>query len=33
MPRILISDELSPNATKVFERRGVEVDRLPGLTP
>ena len=32
MPRILISDELSPNATKVFERRGVEVDRLPGLT-
>ena len=33
MPRILISDELSPNATKVFERRGLEVDRLPGLTP
>ena len=33
MPRVLISDELSPNATEIFESRGVKVDRKIGLTP
>ena len=31
MPRVLISDKLSPRAREVFERRGVEVDVKPGL--
>ena len=33
MPRVLISDELSPNATEIFESRGLKVDRKIGLTP
>ena len=32
MPRVLISDELSPNATEIFESRGLKVDRKIGLT-
>jgi D-3-phosphoglycerate dehydrogenase len=31
MPRVLISDELSPAAISIFERRGVEVDVKTGL--
>jgi D-3-phosphoglycerate dehydrogenase / 2-oxoglutarate reductase len=33
MPKVLISDELSPAAVDVFRRRGIEVDMRPGLTP
>ncbi len=33
MPKVLISDELSPRAAKVFEERGVYVDVKPGLSP
>ena len=33
MPRILIADELSLNATKIFEDKGLIVDRKIGLTP
>ncbi|MBY0448678.1 MAG: phosphoglycerate dehydrogenase, partial [Hyphomonadaceae bacterium] len=31
MPKVLISDELSPAAIAIFERRGLEVDFKPGL--
>ncbi len=33
MPRVLISDKLSPAAIEIFKRRGIEVDFKPGLTP
>ncbi len=33
MPKVLISDKLSPQAVSVFEQRGIEVDLKPGLTP
>lgn len=33
MPRILISDKLSPAAVEIFRRRGLEVDLKPGLSP
>src|SRR5271165_4731364 len=33
MPRVLISDELSPRAVEIFRQRGVEVDFKPGLPP
>ncbi len=33
MPKVLISDKMSPLAQKVFETRGVEVDYRPGLSP
>ena len=32
MPKVLISDKLSPEAAAIFERRGVEVDVKPGLS-
>ena len=32
MPRVLISDKLSPDAAAIFEARGIEVDVTPGLT-
>jgi D-3-phosphoglycerate dehydrogenase len=32
MPKVLISDKLSPDAVKVFEERGIEVDFKPGLS-
>jgi D-3-phosphoglycerate dehydrogenase len=32
MPRVLISDALSPAAVQIFKDRGVEVDVKPGLT-
>jgi len=33
MPKVLISDELSPAAIEIFQRRGVEVDFQPKLGP
>jgi D-3-phosphoglycerate dehydrogenase len=32
MPRVLISDKLSPQATEIFKSRGVEVDVKTGLS-
>ena len=31
MPKVLISDELSPRAVEIFKERGIEVDLKPGL--
>jgi D-3-phosphoglycerate dehydrogenase len=31
MPRVLVSDQLSPTAVQIFKDRGVEVDYLPDL--
>jgi D-3-phosphoglycerate dehydrogenase / 2-oxoglutarate reductase len=33
MPRVLISDALSPRAVEIFAERGVDTDVAPGLTP
>ncbi len=33
MPKVLISDKLSPAAVEIFRRRDVEVDLKPGLAP
>jgi D-3-phosphoglycerate dehydrogenase / 2-oxoglutarate reductase len=33
MPKVLISDKMSPDAAEVFKARGVEVDTKPGMTP
>ena len=33
MPKVLISDKLSPRAAKIFTERGVDVDVKPGLSP
>ncbi|MCB2103034.1 MAG: phosphoglycerate dehydrogenase [Rhodobacterales bacterium] len=33
MPKVLISDKMSPLAAEVFKTRGVEVDVKPGMTP
>jgi D-3-phosphoglycerate dehydrogenase / 2-oxoglutarate reductase len=33
MPKVLISDKLSPAAIEIFKGRGVEVDFKPGLSP
>jgi D-3-phosphoglycerate dehydrogenase len=33
MPKVLISDELSPQAVDIFRARGVDVDVKPGLKP
>ncbi len=33
MPKVLISDKLSPRAVVVFERRGIQADLKPGLDP
>jgi D-3-phosphoglycerate dehydrogenase len=33
MPKVLISDDLSPRATEIFEERGIEVDRKIGMKP
>ena len=33
MPKVLISDKLSPAAIAIFMERGIEVDVKPGLTP
>lgn len=33
MPKVLISDKMSPLAEKVFQARGVDVDYKPGMSP
>src|SRR5579872_4269179 len=33
MPRVLISDDLSPRAAEIFKERGIEVDVKIGLAP
>ncbi|WP_282606718.1 phosphoglycerate dehydrogenase [Pelagibius sp. Alg239-R121] len=33
MPKVLISDKLSPRAADIFRERGIEVDVLVGLSP
>jgi D-3-phosphoglycerate dehydrogenase / 2-oxoglutarate reductase len=33
MPRVLISDKLSPAAVEIFQSRGIKVDVKPGLPP
>jgi len=33
MPKVLISDKLSPAAVAIFKNRGIEVDLKPGLSP
>ena len=33
MPKVLISDNLSPRAVEIFRRRGVEADTRAGLKP
>src|SRR5689334_17580428 len=33
MPRVLISDALSPRAVEIFRERGVDADVMTGLTP
>ena len=33
MPKVLVSDELSPQTAKMFTERGVDVDVKPGLSP
>ncbi|MEK9671046.1 MAG: phosphoglycerate dehydrogenase [Rhodospirillaceae bacterium] len=33
MVKVLISDKMSPLAAEVFQRRGIEVDVKPGMTP
>ena len=32
-PRVLISDKMDPNAARIFEERGCDVDVKPGMTP
>jgi D-3-phosphoglycerate dehydrogenase len=32
MPKVLISDQMDPNAAEIFRAAGVEVDEKPGLT-
>jgi len=33
MPKVLISDKLSPAAVEIFRDRGIEVDLKPGMSP
>jgi D-3-phosphoglycerate dehydrogenase len=33
MPKVLISDSLSPAAVEIFKNRGVEVDMITGMSP
>ena len=33
MPKVLISDRMSPRAAEIFRQRGVEVDVKTGMTP
>ncbi len=33
MPKVLISDQLSPAAVEIFRNRGIEADVRPGLSP
>ena len=33
MPKVLISDSMSPLAKEIFESRGIIVDEITGLKP
>ncbi len=33
MPKVLIADKMSPRAKSIFEKRGIEVDVILGMTP
>ena len=33
MPKVLISDKLSPRAAMIFEEHGIDVDVKPGHSP
>ncbi|MGN7613493.1 phosphoglycerate dehydrogenase [Magnetococcales bacterium HHB-1] len=33
MPRVLISDKMSPRAEEIFKEKGIDVDYKPGMTP
>ena len=33
MPKVLISDKLSPRAATIFEEHGIDVDVKPGHSP
>ena len=33
MPKVLISDSMSPRAEEIFRERGVDVDVITGMTP
>ncbi|MGB1546965.1 MAG: phosphoglycerate dehydrogenase [Alphaproteobacteria bacterium] len=33
MPKVLISDKMSPRAEEIFRERGIEVDNKPGMKP
>ncbi|MDE0933298.1 MAG: phosphoglycerate dehydrogenase [Novosphingopyxis baekryungensis] len=33
MPKVLISDKMSPKAAQIFRERGIEVDEITGKTP
>ncbi len=33
MPKVLISDQMDPQAAQIFRDRGVEVDEITGMTP
>ncbi|MDB5400664.1 MAG: D-3-phosphoglycerate dehydrogenase, partial [Rhodopila sp.] len=33
MPKVLISDNLSPAAVEIFRNRGIDVDLKSGLSP
>ena len=33
MPKVLISDKMSPLAAEIFIKRGIEVDEIAGMTP
>ena len=33
MPKVLISDKMSPLAAEIFANRGVDVDVKPGMSP
>ena len=32
-PKVLISDKMDPNAARIFEERGCDVDVITGKTP
>ena len=33
MPKVLISDKMSPRAEEIFKERGIDVDVITGMDP
>ena len=33
MPKVLISDTMSPRAAEILKERGIEVDVIPDMSP